>query len=117
MKDPAQRLAKIRSLAALRLEKQKEDSALTYKINSKNGNKTREKVGYNIHKLLGINNDLMKSEDERKEKLDIAVQRKKDRMTDDLFTKKKKKSVEYQTAIVQDQKLFFNIVFSGKIGT
>ena len=90
MKDPAQRLAKIRSLAALRLEKQKEDSALTYKINSKNGNKTREKVGYNIHKLLGINNDLMKSEDERKEKLDIAVQRKKDRMTDDLFTKKKK---------------------------
>lgn len=82
----AHRLSRIRTLSTLRQEKIQEDSANTSTTQTK-GNR-RASVGYNIHKLLG-NDPFMKSEDERKEKLDIAVQKKKDR-ADDLFNKKKK---------------------------
>lgn len=73
----------------MRIEKQQEDSTNTFRIKGKGG-KRRDSVGYNIHKLLGGNDPFMKSEDERKEKLEKAVQMKKDKMGDDLFNKRKK---------------------------
>jgi Ran GTPase-activating protein (RanGAP) involved in mRNA processing and transport len=56
----------------------------------KNNGKRRESVGYNINKLIGGVSEFMKSEDERKEKFEQAVQKKKDRSADELFNKKKK---------------------------
>ena len=88
LKSPSARLERIRSLSKLRMEKQQEQGAHAFVL--KPGAKRRETMGYNIQKLLAGNNEFMKSEDERKQKLDQAVQRKKDRNADDLFNKKKK---------------------------
>jgi hypothetical protein len=88
LKSPSQRLAKIRSLSQLRIEKQQEQSGTTFIANTKG--KRRESVGYNIQKLLAKPGEFMKSEEERKVKLDQAVQRRKDRESDELFNRKKK---------------------------
>lgn len=92
------RLARIRTLSTMRLEKMQEE---VHSFKAAKGKKANT-VGYNINKLLGGHDPFMKSEDERKEKLDIAVQKKKDR-ADDLFNKKKKVRAQSIKPAYQDE--------------
>lgn len=89
-KTPTERLALIRSLSQMRIEKQQESSASTFQIGGKGGAKRRESVGYNIQKLFGGADPFMKGAAERKEKLEKAVQLKKDKMSDDFFNQRRK---------------------------
>jgi len=67
------RLSLVRSLTALRLEKQQEDDMSHIKIS-----RTKESQGYSIKGLRG-DDPFMRSEGSRKERLSKAIQKKKDR--------------------------------------
>jgi hypothetical protein len=80
----AKRLQYIRRLSDLRAEQKETEMDFSLKIKTKG----KGRDNYNINKLLGGNDPFMKSENERKENLDKAVQKKKDKK-DDLFHKRR----------------------------